>query len=84
MPLILIGQVYDGFRPRLKAREYDPMSIRLIARDLYRLIGEVEQLKQKIVETPDEKQADLKEQLRKLKAERNRMKGVLEGCKDRN
>jgi hypothetical protein len=58
------------------------MSIRLIAKDLYQLIREVEALEKKICDTPYEKQADLKDQLRKLLAERNRMRKVLEGCKD--
>ena len=58
------------------------MSIRMIAKDLYQLIREVEKLERKIEDTPWENQAALKDQLRKSKAERNQMRKVLEGCKD--
>ena len=58
------------------------MSIRLIAKDLYQLIREVEHLETQIRNTPYEHQSDMKDRLRKLKAERNRMRKVLEGCKD--
>ena len=58
------------------------MSIRLIAKDFYQLICEVEKLEKEIDHTPYENQADMKDQLRKLRAERNRMQRVLEGCKD--
>ena len=58
------------------------MSIRLIAKDLYQLIRQVESLEKKIDRTPYEKQADMKDELRKLRAEKNRMQRVLEGCKD--
>jgi len=58
------------------------MGIRLIAKDLYQLIREVERLEKQIDHTPYEKHAGLKEQLRKLRAERNHMRKVLEGCKD--
>ena len=58
------------------------MSIRMIAIELYQLIREVEKLEQKIDDTPWEKQADMTDQLRKLKAERDRMQKVLDGCKE--
>lgn len=58
------------------------MSIRLIAKDLYQLIREVEHLETQIQNTPYENQSDMKDRLRKLRAERNRMRKVLEGCKD--
>jgi len=58
------------------------MSIRLIAIDLYRLIKEVEALEKKIEKASAEKQEGLKEQLRKLKAERDRMRRMLDGEKD--
>jgi len=58
------------------------MSIRLIAKGLYQLIREVEQLETQIQNTPCENQSDMKDRLRKLCAERNRMRKVLEGCKD--
>jgi hypothetical protein len=58
------------------------MSIRLIAKDLYQLILQVEALEKQIDHTPYESQGEMKDQLRKLLAERNRMRKVLEGCKD--
>jgi|GEM_PF-1203615 len=64
------------------AREPAPMSIRLIAKDLYELIRKVENLEKEIDNTPYENQSDMKDQLRKLRAEKNHMRKVLEGCKD--
>ena len=58
------------------------MSIRLLAKDLYRLIKEVGQLEKQIDNEPVEKQEDLKDRLRKLKAERDRVRYMLEGKKD--
>ncbi len=58
------------------------MSIRLIAQDLYRLIKEVEKIEMKIEKTPLMKREALKDRLRKVKAERNRMRRVLDGNKD--
>lgn len=59
------------------------MSIRLIAADLYRLMKEAEQLQKKMECLPHEKQAPLKDQLRRLNAEVRRMRGILDGQKDR-
>lgn len=58
------------------------MSIRLIARDLYRLQKEVENLERALKEAPVDKRPDLEEQLRKLRAERTRMQRMLEGAKE--
>jgi len=58
------------------------MSIRMIAKDLYELIRKVENLEKKIDGTPYEDRSDMKDQLRKLRAEKNHMRKVLEGCKD--
>jgi len=58
------------------------MSIRLIARDLYRLEREVERLEELVKEGPREKRSALEEALRKATAERNRMRHILEGSKD--
>ncbi len=58
------------------------MSIRLIAKDLYELIRKVETLEKELENTPYEHQSDMKDELRKLLAEKNRMRKVLEGCKD--
>ncbi len=54
----------------------------MIAKDLYQLICQVEKLEKEIDRTSYENQADMKDQLRKLQAERNRMQKVLEGCKE--
>jgi len=58
------------------------MPIRMIAQELYRLIQEVESLEKKLKSVPFEKQAKIKDQLRKTKAERDRMHAILEGKKD--
>ena len=58
------------------------MSIRLIARDLYRLQQEVENLERVLKEAPLDERPDLEERLRKLKAERTRMQRMLEGTKE--
>ena len=59
------------------------MSIRLIARDLYRLIREVAELEKQIDDAPPERQEALTEELRKVKAERDRLRCVLDGSKER-
>jgi len=58
------------------------MSIRMIAQELYRLLKEVERLEKELQEVPFEKQADLKDRLRKAKAERDRLRATLEGKKE--
>jgi hypothetical protein len=58
------------------------MSIRLIARDLYRLEQEVEKLEEQYGSAPFEKREAVKEYLRQAKAERNRMRRVLDGAKE--
>jgi hypothetical protein len=58
------------------------MSIRLIAKDLYRLEKEVEQLEKALRESPLVTRTGLEERLRKVRAERNRMRGILEGSKE--
>ena len=64
-------------------RKHKPaMSIRMIARDLYRLEKEVETLEQRLKAAPAEQRRDLEEQLRKARAERDRMRRVLEGSKE--
>ena len=67
---------------RSRDRDQTPMSIRLIAKDLYQLIRQVEVLEKQIDHTPYENQGEMKDHLRKLLAERDRMRKVLEGCKD--
>lgn len=58
------------------------MSIRLIAQELYRLQQEVEKLEDQVRSAPHEKQEALKDRLRKVKAERDRMRGALDGAKE--
>jgi cell division protein FtsL len=58
------------------------MSIRMIARDLYALECQVDDLEKRISSEKPEIQDALKDELRKLKAERDRMRKVLEGAKE--
>ena len=58
------------------------MSVRLIAQDLYRLQREVEKLEKQLEITPTSQRDDLKDQLRKVKAERDQMRHILEGAKE--
>jgi hypothetical protein len=58
------------------------MPIRMIAQELYQLIQEVERLEKKLNGVPFERQAKIKDQLRKTKAERNRVHAILEGKKE--
>jgi len=58
------------------------MYIRLIAKELYRLEQEVEKLEKEISSAPHEDREAAKEHLRKVKAERNRMRRVLDGAKE--
>ena len=58
------------------------MSIRLIARDLYRLIREVAELEKQIDDAPPERQEALTVELHKVKAERDRLRRVLDGSKE--
>lgn len=59
------------------------MSLRLIAKDLYRLIKEVENLENQIRGLPPEERETLLARLRKTRAERDRLRRALEGRKDR-
>jgi hypothetical protein len=59
------------------------MSIRLIARDLYRLQREVDALEKRLSEAPLEEVEAVREKLRKAKAEMIRMRNVLDGRIDR-
>lgn len=58
------------------------MPIRMIARELYRLLQEVEKIEKQIENTPFEAQAELKDRLRKAKAERDRIRGMLDAKKE--
>jgi len=57
------------------------MPIRMIAKELYDAIKAVEKIEKQIENAPLEKREDLKDQLRKAKAERNRIRNILEGKK---
>ena len=58
------------------------MSIRLIAKDLYRLHQEVERLETELAEAPLDKQEAIQTQLRQTRAERDRLRATLDGRKD--
>ena len=58
------------------------MSIRLLAKDLYRVLQEVEKLEKELSSAPFDQQAALQEKLRKTRAERNRVRRLLDGQKD--
>lgn len=58
------------------------MSIRLIARDLYRLIRKVSELEKQIDDAPMERQEAMTDELRKAKVERDRLQRALDGSKD--
>jgi hypothetical protein len=55
------------------------MSIKLLARDLYRLQKEVEQLEQRLAAAGMEERVRIEEALRKVKAERQRVRRALDG-----
>jgi hypothetical protein len=60
------------------------MSIRLLAIELYKQIKEVEELEKKLDDSPlaiDERN-ELNERLRRARAERDRIKAILEGAKE--
>ncbi|MEE8553643.1 MAG: hypothetical protein V3S72_10110 [Desulfobacterales bacterium] len=60
------------------------MPIKMIARELYLLLREVEKTEKELKNAPLEKHLYIKDKLRKIKAERNRMRAILEGKKDRS
>lgn len=57
------------------------MTIRMIAEELYRLIKELEELEHTLRDAPIEKRAAIEDRLRRVKAERNRLRGILESKK---
>ena len=59
------------------------MPIRLIAKELYRLIKEVDKVREQIETARPEQLEKLKDQLRRLTAERDRMRRILEGSKEK-
>jgi hypothetical protein len=55
------------------------MSIKLLARDLYRLQKEVERLEEDLAAAPMEKRGRIEESLRKVRAEKERVRRALDG-----
>lgn len=58
------------------------MSIQLIARDLYRLQREVEDLEKRLSSAKPEDKEKIEDELRRVRADRNHMRNVLEGAKE--
>ena len=58
------------------------MSIRLIAKDLYRLHQEVERLETELAAAPLGKQEAIQTKLRQTRVERDRLRATLDGRKD--
>ncbi len=58
------------------------MSIRLLAKDLYRLMREVADLQRQVDDAPPDKKESLEDRLRKLKAEHDRLRRALDGNKE--
>ena len=58
------------------------MSIRLLAKDLYRLMREVADLQRQVDDAPPDKTESLEDRLRKLKAEHDRLRRALDGNKE--
>jgi len=54
----------------------------MIARDLYRLQKEVDRLENQLKACPAAKREGVEDELRKAKAERDRVKRILEGTKE--
>lgn len=59
------------------------MSLRLIARDLYRLQQEVDRLEKKLAESPPARRDQLRLKLARAKTEREQVKRMLDGHLDR-
>jgi predicted nuclease with TOPRIM domain len=55
------------------------MSIKLLARDLYRLQKEVERLEERLAAARIEERSRIEEALRKLRAEREHVRRALDG-----
>ena len=55
------------------------MSIQMLAQEFYRLLQEVEKIEKKLENAPPEKKEEIKDKLRKISAERNRIRAALDG-----
>jgi hypothetical protein len=58
------------------------VSIHLIAKDLYRLIREVDDLEKQIENAPPEKKQRLRDRLKSAKAQRDEIRKILDGHKE--
>jgi GAF domain-containing protein len=58
------------------------MSLRMIARDLYRLKKEVEALERRLLACDESQRQELDKQLTKARAERDRLQAMLDGAKE--
>jgi CHASE3 domain sensor protein len=58
------------------------MSIRLLAKELYRLQQQVEKLEKELEDAPLDRHEHLQERLRSVRAERDHLRRVLDGQKD--
>lgn len=56
--------------------------IKMIARELYSLQKELERLEERMKKVPHEQREGMEQRLRKVRAERDRMRKVLEGNKE--
>lgn len=59
------------------------MSLRLIAKDLYRLIQEVKRLETQWIDAPPAESGELERRLKRLKRERDQLRQILDGHLDR-
>ncbi|MCU0559991.1 MAG: hypothetical protein MUD16_07330 [Desulfobacterales bacterium] len=57
------------------------MSIRLIAKDLYRLQQEAARWERELAAAPAERREELADRLRRVRAERDRLRAALDGQK---
>ena len=57
------------------------MSIRLIAKDLYRVMRESEDLRRRLAQAPVHERPALEEALRRCRAEQENLRRALEGAK---
>lgn len=58
------------------------MSIRLIAKDLYRLHREVARWERELAAAPSDRREAIEDRLRRARAERDRLRAILDGQKD--
>jgi len=58
------------------------MSIRFIARDLYRLERDVERIEALLKSAPSKEKSDIENRLYSLRAERNHLRALLEAKKE--